>query len=99
MVGIGQESAKRGRLLRARRLARAKRVEADDAQRVGPVEQSCVERPADAVVTLALDLDDRPPRRSGLLDKGPEIHLHDVIEEARHALIEAGGMERSSNRG
>ena len=75
-----------------RNLAGPERVEADDDERVGAIENS-VERRDIAVIRHALDLHHRlAGQRLSLFDEGSEVALHDVVEEASNALIEPEGV-------
>jgi hypothetical protein len=76
-------------------LAGAKRVQADDDERVGRIEKSRIERGSRAIVGHPLDLDDRMTGlRAGLFHKGGEVLLHDMIQEAADALVKASGVRK-----
>jgi hypothetical protein len=76
-------------------LTGADRVEADDDQGVGCIENACIERGQAAVSGAAFDLQHRlAGLGSRLFDKGGKIPLHDVIEEARHALVKPGRIRQ-----
>src|SRR5580698_2603514 len=81
-------------------LAGAKRVQADDDERVGHIEKSRIEPGSRAIVGHPLDLDDRMTGlRAGLFYKSDEVLLHDMIQEAADSLVKASRIRKCFNLG
>ena len=71
-------------------LVGAKRVQADDDERVSRIEKSRIELGSRSIVGHPFDLDDRMTGlRTGLFHKGREVLLHNMIQEAADALVKA----------
>jgi len=76
-------------------LAGAKRVQADDDERVGSIEKSRIEPGSHPIVGHPFDLDYwMTGLRASLFHKGREVLLHDVIQEAVYALVKASWVRK-----
>jgi hypothetical protein len=95
MVWVREELANSLHFSAARILAGAKRVEADDDERIGCIEKSRIEFGLSAIVGHPLDLDDRMTGlRAGLFHKRGEVLPHDMIQEAADALVKASRVRK-----
>ncbi len=92
-TGGGQEFTRGIQFRIVRLLVRADGIETDDDQGIDVQEPRITEQAVPAIVQSALEFHNRLTGLcGGLLHKGGEIALHDVIEEPTHSLVDVSRL-------